>query len=136
MAEAEGIPPSASIASAGLGLRYIGDYAYGFSGLVLVQNSPVALLEFTTGTGFIVCKIGVFNSDDSSNNAEIALSLNDIDVINFEIINTAQGDYLNGFAPIDLLIAPFTKFKLTAQNTTSSSERSWYATLTGRVYDA
>ena len=130
------VQPEASTVSTGKGLRYVGNWIYGFSGLVTVQNSPVALFETTTGSGLIVCQIGMFTSDSSSNNAEIVVSLNDIKVIAFEVLNTTQGDYLNGFAPMDLIIPPFTKFELTAVNTTSSSEMSWYSTLTGRVYGA
>jgi len=130
------VQPSASVASVGKGIRYIGKYCYGYSGLVTVQNSPVALFETTTGSGLIVCEIGIFTSDSSSNNAEIVVSLNDVNVIAFEVLNTTQGDYLNGFAPMDLIIPPLSKFKLTAVNTASSSEMTWYSTLTGRVYGA
>ena len=136
MTEADVIQPSASIASTGKDFRYIGNWIYGFSGLVTCQNAPVALFETTTGSGIIVCQIGIFTAQASTNNAEIVASLNDIDVIAFEVLNTTQGDYLNGFAPMDLIIPPFSKFKLTCVNTASSSEMSWYATVTGRVYGA
>ena len=130
------VQPEASTVSTGKGLRYVGNWIYGFSGLVTVQNSPVALFETTTGSGLIVCQIGMFTSDTSTNNAEIAVSLNDVNVIVFEVLNTTQGDYLNGFAPMDLIIPPLSKFKLTAVNTASSSGMTWYATVTGRVYGA
>ena len=136
MPHTDTIPVSASIASTGKDLRYVGNYCYGYSGLVTVQNSPVALFETTTGSGVIVCQIGMFTSDSSTNNAEIAVSLNDVNVIVFEVLNTTQGDYLNGFAPMDLIIPPLSKFKLTAVNTASSSGMTWYATVTGRVYGA
>jgi len=136
MVEAEGIPPTASVASVGPNIRYIGDYAYGYSGTIAVQSAALPLLEFTSGSGFIMGQIGIFTPLSSSNNAEIAVSLNGIDVIVFEVLNTTQGAYLNGFAPMDILIPPFTEFKITAVNVTSSAEMIWYATLVGRVYGA
>jgi len=108
---------------------------FAYSGNIVVQSAALPLLEFTSGSGFIVGQIGIFTPLSSSNNAEIAVSLNDINIIVFEVLNTTQGDYLNGFAPMDVIIPPFTKFKLTAVNVTSSAEMTWYGTLTGRVYE-
>jgi len=118
-------------------LQYTQDNKRGFaySGIIKFQNSAVSVLEFISGSSFFVGQIGIFTSDTSSNNWEVAVSLNDIDIIVFEVLNTIQGDYLNGFAPMDIIIPPATKFKLTSVNTASSSEMTCYGTLIGRVYE-
>ena len=48
------IQPEASVATTGLGIRYIGDYCYAYSGVIdLVGASTETQLEFTTGSGLI-----------------------------------------------------------------------------------
>ena len=49
----EPIQPGASIAATGLGIRYIGNYAYAYSGPVAADNTAggTALLDFTSGSG-------------------------------------------------------------------------------------
>ena len=54
MPETDTIPVSASIASTGTGIRYIGDYAYAYSGIVQASGSDTTALDFTTGSGVIV----------------------------------------------------------------------------------
>ena len=55
MPETDTIPVSASVASTGKGIRYVGTHAYAYSGSVGVDNNETTLLEFTTGTGYIKC---------------------------------------------------------------------------------
>jgi len=45
MAMAEALPPDASTASTGLGLRYIGDWAYAFSGAFNSTTSSRLILQ-------------------------------------------------------------------------------------------
>jgi len=132
----EGIPYASSnvVAGAGLDLNYIGNLVFGYSGIVVVQSAPISLLEAQTGSGTIECKVGIFTPLSSSNNAEIVVKLNDISIVAFEVLNTTQGDYLTGFAPIDLIIPPYTQLKITAVNTASSAEMQWCASLVGKVH--
>ena len=53
MPETDTIPVSASVASTGKGIRYIGNWAYALSGPVNVDNTETDLLNFTTGSGVI-----------------------------------------------------------------------------------
>ena len=54
MPEPDTIPVSASIASTGPGIRYIGDYAYANSGwLAVATGADTVLLDFTSGAGMI-----------------------------------------------------------------------------------
>ena len=53
MPETDVIPTSASVASTGLGIRYIGDYAYCLSGTFDANTNQQTVLDFTSGAGFI-----------------------------------------------------------------------------------
>ena len=57
MPETDTIPVSASVASTGKGIRYIGDYAYAYSGKIVINNETVDFLDFTSGAGYIVAKL-------------------------------------------------------------------------------
>ena len=60
MAEAS-VPPEASVASTGKGIRYVGNWAYAHSGSVTNVDTGAAaqttILDFTSGSGFIVAKL-------------------------------------------------------------------------------
>ena len=64
MPETDTIPVSASVASTGPGIRYIGDYAYAYSGLIETDNTISNLLDFTTGAGIIQGRVQ-FNIDET-----------------------------------------------------------------------
>ena len=64
MPETDTIPVSASVASTGTGIRYIGDHCYAFSGAVSASGSEQTLFDFTTGTGYIVATL-TFNGANS-----------------------------------------------------------------------
>ena len=68
MPETDTIPVSASVASTGKGIRYIGDYAYAYSGTdaITAAAGETTKLEFTTGSGLIVAQFDAFNGDLSS----------------------------------------------------------------------
>ena len=61
MPETDVIPTSASVASTGPGIRYIGDHCYAMSGAITSTGSATgadtSYLNFVTGTGYIVAKI-------------------------------------------------------------------------------
>ena len=57
--KAEPLPPDASIASTGLGIRYIGEHCYCYPGEAQQLNSIVTILSFTTGAGYIVGELFV-----------------------------------------------------------------------------
>jgi len=111
-----------------------GKACYAYSGIITVQSAALALFESQTSpTDPLLCKIGVFTPQASTNNAEIVISLSGITVLAFEVLNTTQDDYLTGFAPIEIILPPNTEFKMTAVNTASSAEMQWCATLIGRA---
>ena len=55
MPEPDTIPVSASVASTGKGIRYIGDYAYAYSGNYEANTTVIeGIIDFTSGAGVIV----------------------------------------------------------------------------------
>jgi len=50
----EAVTANASVASSGLGLRYVGDRVYGFSGTHGNTTAGETLFDFTSGAGVIV----------------------------------------------------------------------------------
>ena len=138
MAEAEGIPPTASVASVGLGINYIGShcYAYGGTNIVTAATTPRTFLEFTTGSGYIHAKF-FFGYDTtgaaSGNEIGYEIFVNDISIID----NTGyygHGWSLTGSSPPELILPPFTKVTVQMETDDSGGLRL-NAFMTGRVYD-
>jgi len=135
MPETDAIPVSASIASTGKGVRYIGKWAYAYSGQVASSAANfVTLVEFTTGSGLIDFRWEYDYSSNSGDNAVYTLELNDIQV---------AGIFVNGgvTSPSDerrhrIIIPPFTKVLLQAKNQSNNEVIYFYGRMTGRVYGA
>jgi hypothetical protein len=127
------IQPYASVSATGLGIRYVGEYAYAASGKVACNNTGATLLEFTSAVGVLTVNIEMFNWGDVSTNADMAFlfSLNDQDV-GYVRLGSAIEHYRN---PVILLVPPLTKFKAFGQNVSGGTEANSLAvTLSGRVY--
>jgi len=129
------IQPSASIASTGKSIRYIGDYAYAYSGLV--ENAaggggnPSTLLEFTTGSGLIVANISWGIKHGGGSDSYFTVKLNDLDV--FNATATTTGGAIP-FTPLTFIIPPFTKVEvLWGIDAVTEDGTSQF---TGRVYGA
>ena len=132
MPETDTIPVSASIASTGPGIRYIGDHCYAYSGTVNVANSTITLLEFTTGAGYIV---GTFQPQYFDNagaeNFQFKVLFNSLQVAGCVL------DKIEGYTPYEeteLIIPPFTEVLINAINVADADTRKMAAIITGRVY--
>jgi len=139
MAEAEGIPPTASVASVGPGIRYVGNnWAYAFSGKKIINNDNTDLLDFTTGGGFIVANIEWGGDGVDSGQITYTIELNSQNVM-YKRCQVAGSDNRNDFeigtTRVKMLLPPFTRFVLNVANATASNYDCtvWIA---GRVYDA
>ena len=133
---AESLPPDASTASTGLGLRYIGkDHCYAYSGQIASSAADfVPLLSFTSGSGLIDVRWEYDYSSNSGDNAVYSLQFNDI---------TVAAIFVNGgtVSPSDerrhrIIIPPFTKVLFQAKNQSNNETIFFCARMTGRVYDA
>lgn len=135
MAKAEGLPPTASVASVGPGINYAGNWVYAYSQSLSFDNSPeVTLLEFNSGEGTIRAQIICMRSDTDSLNSFHKVYLNDELVM---LVPLGAGDTHSGAAqsPYHLILPPMTNFKITIVNISNTSSGTGLVTLTGRVYD-
>ena len=114
-------------------VNYIGNHIYGYSGSVDVNGDETTMLEFGTGQQYIICKIQFNYIQHDSDNILYKIYIND------EIVQAVETDRANvsHLLPGDvfhILIAGESRVKLTAQNTSGSSNRPQIVSLTGRVY--
>jgi len=131
MVEAEGIPPSASVASVGLGLRYIGDHCYAFSGqknATYASGADTTFLEFTSGDGYIVGKLSWSSVNQSSNVEFFQFFMNGEMIFDARFQHAEQA---TSEQPYQLLIPPFSTviFKMGIVNNPPAT-----MTFVGRVY--
>tara|TARA_Y100000310_G_scaffold306919_1_gene348493 strand:- start:296 stop:724 length:429 start_codon:yes stop_codon:yes gene_type:complete len=140
MMKAEPLPPDASVASTGLGIRYVGEHAWAASGEVTVTagTSPITMLDFTTGSGYIIANID-FTLDQTNLSASAKwgwlIKLNDQTVLNYltEVAST-RGN--NDVDATKLLIPPFTRFVAQCQSPDDANDVDFTVTMAGRVYGA
>ena len=134
MPETDTIPVSASIASTGKSIRYIGDHAYAYSGSVGVDNNETTLLEFTTGAGYITAIFQPFYfQTNETDNIKYDITFNDILIAGLQLTDaTAYTPY----EAINLIIPARTMVKVTALNTSTTASRAVGVSITGRVYGA
>ena len=134
MTEADVIQPSASIASPGLGLRYIGNHCYAFSGVKNVVNVELSLLEFTSGAGYIVATLQYHYGNSDSRDAQYKFYLNDVECIRGLHGGSIQAAEMEQTWAI--VIPPLSKVTITGKNVTDDSGMGLSANITGRVYGA
>ena len=137
MPETDTIPVSASIASTGLGIRYIGDYAYAYSGTFQAATSAATMLSFTTGSGFIVGEF-TFNAQTriaaavSGGTSAFEVQFNDLVVSLAKVDSAAHDMPTQAFQKV--IIPPFTKVQVQMISTEDTANELITVTFTGRVY--
>jgi len=140
MAEAEGIPPTASVASVGPGINYVGDRVFAFSGLNVSSVTPITVFSFSTGEGLIVGEFQVnagYDDDDAAASAASTLATIKFNGISIAIIGCggATPDRRPSSITQPVVIPPWTKVLCTID---SVDEADQYNSMTfiGRVYGA
>jgi hypothetical protein len=121
------------VAGTGLGIAYVGDYAYAYSGVVSIDNTETTMCQFQTPKGLIVAST-MFNYLGELGQELFAFR---IYFNGIQVQGTIQGrrDYDSLFeGDIKLIIPPLTEVKLTGQNLTDTDSRDMIVSLTGRVY--
>jgi hypothetical protein len=138
MPETDTIPVSASVASTGPGIRYLGDWAYAYSGAITcggsASSAATSYLNFTSGAGIIVAKINWINSQTSGTADNfIQVNLNDISVFQGQMQTGASSNHTNP-KTLHMVIPPLTKFEFLFD--TSADPHINTVVFTGRVYGA
>ena len=134
MAEAEGIPPTASVASVGPGIHYIGNFVYAYSGEINVANVEFDLLDFVTGSGFIVGDVEFNMVSLAGDDYVYYIYLNELKAQGYNVQLHDRRSKPDTW--LRILIPPFTRVRCTALNVSDSSSNAQLVSLTGRVYDA
>jgi len=142
MPETDVIPTSASTASVGKGIRYVGNWAYAYSGDVSCSfNTETTLLDFQSGTGTCVARFDFGINDvamDVGTHAFYQVYFNDLRVM-YRRDEMSGG---TGVKPstmlattLNLIIPPLTNIKITGQQSDGTAH-DMYGMITGRVYGA
>jgi len=138
MAEAEGIPPTASVASVGQRLNYVGEWVYALSGPFEASDTSANMFSFTTGTGIIKGEF-VFNgqvryvSGSAGGHSVFELRFNDFTIGVYKS-DTAQMDQPNQLFQ-KVIIPPFTEVLVKCISGENTATELLTATFSGRVYD-
>jgi len=133
------VQPDASVVQTGLGIRYIGQHVYGMSGEVIIANNTVSMLDFTSGSGYIVGKFsyGVDQNNNLGSSKLIGFTIKFNGSKIFQIVTQTQDAY--AFLDFDnyypLLIPPLTKVLIESE-TNNAGNVPTYGVLVGRVYGA
>ena len=114
-------------------INFIGDCCFAYSGVIAVNNGLHTMINFNSGPNFLKVKTSFHSEAISNDDYNQIISFNDIAIINQTVPQTYQST-ATGYQPIDLIIPPFTDFKITFQNSTDTSANNWTAVLTGKVY--
>jgi len=133
----EAVPANATIATTGLGIRYIGSHAFAFSGEFNTTTSSQIALQFQTQSGYILFNAYFtgptqFSDPNTGREANWQVSFNDI-VIATAHADTSEGDILQQ-PQLKFLAPPFTNIKIEVVGNDSAALMKNCALLTGRVY--
>lgn len=129
----EAVPANATIASTGLGLRYIGrEHCYAYSGAVSVNATLTDLLLFHSGAGLIDAEFVPFYMTQTLEADDFLFKVSLNDVFTFQL--SAANNYETYPRRIRFIIPPFTKFHVQSKNLTENEAWNMGCKLTGRVY--
>ena len=124
-----------------LGLSIIGSHCYAFSGDVVASTSQQTVLNFATGTGYIVATLTMtapikYTSGSITNGQTrgYQLDFNNQTVGMFKL--ESQQENMPTMVEAQILIPPFTAVVLTCIDNNSDALYSGTANITGRVHNA
>jgi len=127
------VQPEASVVQTGLGIRYVGEFAYAFSGNIEITNAPrtsadIPMLDFTTGAGILVGTICF--TEDSVGNDEVyfEITINGESVILVKYDATPPNEIS---IPYPITIPPLSHVQVKWGCSGNDTATAW---LTGRIY--
>jgi len=135
------VQPEASVVQTGLGIRYIGEHCYALSGQIgtnLTKTTPYTMLNFSSGSGYIIAKwtvCGAVNQDGESGTGGIDqfyLSFNGISIQSLKT-DTGEEDQPGTFT-VPIIIPPFTQVLCEGVSSLDNSNWTIAQTIVGRVY--
>ena len=108
----------------GIGLSYIGDHAYAYSGAIGASSSAQTLLQFNTGNSYIVgkfmcCPVTNFATVDGAETS-FQLSVNG-EIINIVKFDNNPSDTGGNYWIFEVLLPAFSEVKMEMDAATSTS---------------
>ena len=130
------VQPEASVVQVGLGIRYIGQHAYAYSGSIAAATAEQTALEFTTGSGYIFadiqCNAYLQYANVTQRQGGYKVSFNGI------IVALITAPTSNAYSPStvsqELIIPPFTEVLIETLSTADDADNFATINLVGRVY--
>ena len=138
MTEADVIPPSASVASTGLGIRYIGQHCYAYSGTIVTVpagSADTTALNFTTGSSYFVGEVTQQNDDAGGDQLFFRLKMNGQTVMYTVWDQAAASGPGLPSQPWPLIIPPYTKVEVLV-GSSAGVDKDFTVQIVGRVYGA
>ena len=135
MPETDTIPVSASVASTGLGIRYIGDHCYAYSGeFAASSTAEVTSLSFTSGSGYITARFifyGYVHPTDPATGLTGSCKINFNDIT----VGIMTVDTLSEGTPVftDLIIPPDTLVNVLLKPASQASSLDGFVSMTGKI---
>ena len=126
-----GNPVGGSFTGPAQALEIIGDNAYAYSGVQVVNNNLSKVIKFTSGNYYFVGGAQFFKDSVSSENYEFKVNFNDVAIVHGEW--TEPMVQHSGFYPVQFIIPPYTQVEITLQNTSDTVSRNWTTTLIGKI---
>jgi len=130
---AGGLGSGGSFTGAAEALEIMGDHAYGYSGVLDIDNVETNMLNFKTGNFYFVGTVQ-FNYAERNGEAYMyRLYLNDSVVQAFADSGGSNSEPTpTNF--INVIIPPYTDVKATAQNIVDTASRDQVCSMAGRIY--
>ena len=116
-------------------LNQIGRHFYAYSGSVSVTTDETTLLEFTTGSSYLVGTVQVSSNESGNDDLMMLLYLNN-EIITAENYSNTFSTAIQGYNEIEIIIPPYSTFKGTLDVTGGTSPTSCQMMFKGRVYNA
>jgi len=114
-----------------LGLSFVGDRVYAYSGSIAVDGTEKDLLNFTSGAKALSCNVQFNYVQGVTEDFFYKIYFNDTLVQGYLTTHLAQYTSPDNLIPI--IIPPLTRVKLTATNVTDNNARSQIVSITGKV---
>ena len=105
-------------------------FAYAYSGLKLVSGAKTTIMEFETGSFYLIGEVSIQMFSDTTDDIEYVVDFNDITIM--EMNTTSFKDYAP-YQPVPIIIPPFTKVTFSGLNTATSSSKNVGINLTAKT---
>jgi len=136
MPEGVGYSGSNVIAGTGLDLNYIGNHCYAYGGEFAASTSDQTVLNFTTGSKYIVGELfvsGVIEPGASTGAiTTFIVKINGINAILLKV-DSAQEDQPNN-ENVKLILPPYTNLTVVTDSDATSADRKSTTAFTGEVH--